>query len=387
MPGHATLGDSVGSESIVVALDRTFSEGPSGDRFATQAIPIPPVTAPTTGTAITLSPSSLGVFSRSTATITVTDLDAADGLSPPSGSVTLTSSDATDGVWSCVLSATAAAAASCATSIIPINLGNRTLTARYFGDATHSASHGIAALTATSQTPTQVTQTPTSSPTSGQPDVHPITVTASGFPAGAIDAAAVAVLLTPSSLAGPPTVTRATRVVSAGGTTRRVTFTIPTALAVMAPTSYQVTFGGTTATGNAFHTQNAATLFVNPAAAIVSLNPVSGLPGEQLTITLDAEYTNFVQGSTQVSFGPGISVGGGTPGSFGPVTVVSSTRAQANVVIDSGALGGPRMVAVRTGIQQAAALGFSVQSTASLVSVNPNVGQPGQSSLAVTIVG
>jgi hypothetical protein len=48
-------------------------------------------------------------------------------------------------------------------------------------------------------------------------------------------------------------------------------------------------------------------------------------------------YTNFVQGATQASFGPGISVGGGTVGALGPVTVTSPTSATAHLSISASA--------------------------------------------------
>ena len=42
-------------------------------------------------------------------------------------------------------------------------------------------------------------------------------------------------------------------------------------------------------------------------------------------MTVTSQFTNFVQGTTQASFGPNIKVSGGPSGGFGTVTVTSPT--------------------------------------------------------------
>src|SRR5262249_53217326 len=66
---------------------------------------------------------------------------------------------------------------------------------------------------------------------------------------------------------------------------------------------------------------------------ILSVNPASAQQGQaNLAVTTTGQYTNFVQGVTQATFGPDISVGGAAEGTLGPVTVTSPTTATAQLV-------------------------------------------------------
>jgi RHS repeat-associated protein len=212
------------------------------------------------------------------------------------------------------------------------------------------------------QTGQPVTLTPTTSPTTGQAGVQPIALTGSNFPSGTITPNGVTVVVSPVTPgSGPSGATLAASVTTVIGSTRRVTFVIPTSLVVAAPTAYLVTFSGMTTTGVAFQTQNASRLVVNPPAALTAVSPATAFIGTSQTITLDTLYTNFVQGSTTASFGGGISVGGGSSGTFGPVTVMSPTRAVAQITVDPAASLGARTVSIQTGVQSASkASAFSV---------------------------
>jgi RHS repeat-associated protein len=186
----------------------------------------------------------------------------------------------------------------------------------------------------------------------GQAGVTNITVTGSGFPSGSIPAANVSVTLKPAN-AGPPTgTTAATAVTTVVGSTRRISFTIPAAIVVSLPTTYAVSVAGTTSDGTAFSSGNTAALTVNPSASISSVTPDSGQAGQTLPVSIAGLYTNFVQGSTQASFGPGISVGGASPAAFGPVTVTTPTTATAQLSIDPSATLGSQTVTIQTGAQQ-----------------------------------
>src|SRR5712691_7881451 len=154
--------------------------------------------------------------------------------------------------------------------------------------------------------------------------------------------------------------------------TRRVTFLIPSSIVVSVPTAYQVSISGTTSRGKQFASINTASLTINPHASISLLVPNTGQVGQNLSVTITGSFTNFVQGSTQASFGPGISVGGGPQGGFGPSMVSTATSATAQLMIDATASAGPRTVTVRTGAEQASLVGgFTVVAGLSITDFNP----------------
>src|SRR5690349_12181465 len=156
---------------------------------------------------------------------------------------------------------------------------------------------------------TGVVLTSTTSPTAAQAGITTVSVTGAGFPAGTITPASVILALQPAA-GGTITTTPATALTTISGTTRRATFSIPATVSVTAPTAYRVSLSGKTTTGVAFASTNTATVTINPPPRIVSLTPASALPGTTVTVAITTEFTNFVQGSTQAMFGPGISVGG-----------------------------------------------------------------------------
>ena len=88
-----------------------------------------------------------------------------------------------------------------------------------------------------------------------------------------------------------------------------------------------------------------------PAPTIASVNPSAGSVGQIFTVVLTG--SNFVQGLTMASFGPGISVAGVAEGQPGMLTVATPASATALLTIDPLAATGARTVTVTTGTQTA----------------------------------
>jgi hypothetical protein len=104
-----------------------------------------------------------------------------------------------------------------------------------------------------------------------------------------------------------------------------------------------------------------------------------------LTVALSAQYTNFLQGATQVDFGGGITVD--------TVTVIDSTDLLINLVIADSAAIGSRNVTVSTGSQVLALNGgFTVtaappsQVVPAITSLEPLIGLPGATG-SITVIG
>ena len=198
------------------------------------------------------------------------------------------------------------------------------------------------------------------SPSAGQPGITLVNVTGSGFPAGGIPPGNVTVSLwNPVSKTGATAL--ATSLATIAGPVMRVTFLIPASITVSSPTAYQVSISGTNAGGVAFSSGNSASLTIDPAPQILSVSPTFGTTGQTVSVTVTAQFTNFTPGVTQVSFGPGISVGGAPEGAFGPVTVNSLTSFTASLSIDPAASQRTQTFSVSTGSQQASmANGFAL---------------------------
>jgi len=229
----------------------------------------------------------------------------------------------------------------------------------------------------TQSAPIPITLTPTTSPSAGEPGVTAISVIGSNFPAGTITPAGVTVRLTPAA-GGPAVTTAASAVTTVIGTTRRVSFTIPASIKVAASTSYTVSLSGATTTGTAFVSSNTASLTVNPGASVSNINPTSGQQGQTLSVAVTGLFSNFVQGSTQASFGAGIIVNS--------TTVTSSTAATVNMSITASATPGTRTVTMTTGIEVASlANGFTVTAAGlTITDFNPKSGPIGT---LVTLTG
>lgn len=138
---------------------------------------------------------------------------------------------------------------------------------------------------------------------------------------------------------------------------------------------------------SAFDTQltgsDDVTITVNSPAgvpAIFSVSPDSGRQGTGGTVSVVGQNTHFVQGTTQLDMGPGITVNS--------VTISCATCLSAQVTITDTASVGPHTVTLTTGSEIAAsANGFTVQpGTPILTALSRAAGQPGQS-FPVTITG
>lgn len=164
-----------------------------------------------------------------------------------------------------------------------------------------------------------ITLSPVTAPSAGEPGVTLINITGSGFLSGTITPALVTVGLQPAVTGSGPVLTgTVTAVTTIVGVTRRITFQIVPGNPVQAPTKYLVSVSGSTVSGVKFASANTATLIVNPPASIAGLNPGFGQPGQSIAVTITGNFSNFFQGSTQASFGPGISVGGSSGRCLGP---------------------------------------------------------------------
>jgi RHS repeat-associated protein len=232
--------------------------------------------------------------------------------------------------------------------------------------------------TAAALSATQVTLQPSTAPSSAEPGVTYVNLTGTNFPSGTIAPNGITVNLAPA-VSGPAMTATVKSVTTLVGTSRRITFQVSPANSVASPTPYLVTVSGTTSQGLSFVSANTSSLTINPAATI-ALNPASGQPGQTLAVTINGNFTNFFQGATFATFGPGISVGGAAQGALGLITVANSTSATAQLQINAAASVGSRNVTVQTGAEMASSLGgFSVISA--LPVANPggpysgNVGQ------------
>jgi hypothetical protein len=115
----------------------------------------------------------------------------------------------------------------------------------------------------------------------------------------------------------------------------------------------------------------AFTLTVNPAASLMTVSPNSANAGLPLQVSLTGSFTHFAKGVTQANFGQGISVGGGTDGQPGPVTVNSATSATAQISISATAVTEAQTVTVTTGTEQASlANGFTINAAVPFITVN-----------------
>lgn len=122
--------------------------------------------------------------------------------------------------------------------------------------------------------------------------------------------------------------------------------------------------------------------FIATAPTIITASPNTGKQQQQnLAVTITALATHFVQGTTTVSFGAGITVTS--------VTVNSPTSATATLNIDPLAFTGFRNVTVTTGSETATlGNGFNVTAgPATITQAAPKTGQQGQQGLTVTVTG
>ena len=110
--------------------------------------------------------------------------------------------------------------------------------------------------------------------------------------------------------------------------------------------------------------------------------PASGQAGTTVNLVITGEFTAFQQGFTSVSLGDGLPAP-----NF--VTVNSTTQVTANITIPANATVATTYVTVTTnGVPLTLNNVFSVTAgTPVITQINPNIGNPGQTSLTVTITG
>jgi hypothetical protein len=171
----------------------------------------------------------------------------------------------------------------------------------------------------------------------------------------------------------------------AGGyaTVGTVSVSGPTLLSVPVTISDGAPVGPTTVSATT-GTEVASATF-NIAAGIPGITIISpnvGTPNSTATVTVTSQFTNFVQGTTQASFGPNIKVSGGPSGGFGTVTVTSPTSFTATLVIATGATLGAQTVQVKTGTQTLSVTsGFNVQNASTtppaVLQTTPVIGATG----------
>ena len=211
------------------------------------------------------------------------------------------------------------------------------------------------------------------SPTSAEPGITTVSVTGTGFPTMQIQPASVTVTLTPK--AGGTAVTTTPTSVTPGttGGTDTITFLVPASISVTTATTYQIAISGVDVAGSQFQSSNTAALTIDPKSYISSLSPNKGLQGQTLTVTINGKYSTFISGVSQVTFCPGVSVGGAVAGGPGPVTVVSAIKATASIFISNTAPTGSCNVTMVTGSEtDSISNGFTVQ-----VDSTPPVAVPG----------
>ncbi|HXZ78753.1 MAG TPA: PKD domain-containing protein, partial [Terriglobales bacterium] len=107
-------------------------------------------------------------------------------------------------------------------------------------------------------------------------------------------------------------------------------------------------------------------------AASVTLSPNSGAAGATVTVTITGNLTNFIQGQTTASFGPGTTVASGADAAFTNVTVNSPSSATAQVAISANAAPGPRFIVVATGGHNSAATFFVTNPGLPAANAGPN---------------
>lgn len=143
---------SAGSKTLVASYagDASFS-GSSSAGTAHQ------VNARATSTTVSLSPDTIYVLGSSTATVTVTDIDASNPKSAPTGTVSVSSSVAGDTVGSCAPVAVDAVSASCTVAVSGSSAGTRSIGASYAGNTTHANSDAVQRILTVNKRPTTTT--------------------------------------------------------------------------------------------------------------------------------------------------------------------------------------------------------------------------------------
>ncbi len=170
-----------------------------------------------------------------------------------------------------------------------------------------------------------------------------------------------------------------------------VTFTSLTANVTIASNAAPGNRDVSVTTNGATQTLSSAFTVLAGTPAITVITPNIGVRNSQVTVSITGLYTNWVNGTTVVSFGPGIAVGSGAEGAAGSVTVNSTTSLAATLTIDPSAGYGPRDLTITTGSEvETVPGGFTVQpqsvSPPSLISISPGINVGGDITINSNIV-
>jgi large repetitive protein len=174
------------------------------------------------------------------------------------------------------------------------------------------------------------------------------TASASLNPASAHQGSSQTIVITGTGTSFGPTTT-----VSFGSniTTGTLTVNGPTSMSV------PITIDNAAVVGSRTVTITTGSQVVKPSFTVIAgvpavtlINPNTIQPTQTESVAVTGAFTTWVNGTTKASFGPGIAVGGGAVGGFGPVTVTGATTLTASLVT-SGATAGFRTVQIQTGTQ------------------------------------
>ena len=211
-----------------------------------------------------------------------------------------------------------------------------------------------------------------------------VTLSGTGYPSGTIANTAVTVTITPPAGAGGPVTTASTGVVAVG-TSRVVSFKIPSSLIVNAPTLCAVSVSGaatTSSASNPFATATPSKITINPVAVVSGVSPGAATRGTAVNVSISGTYTNF-QATSTIGAMAGVTVSN--------VHQVSPKLLTATFTLDPAATPGARNVLVTSGSETTTvttAGTFLVGASAGLSfsSITPNSGRQGQT-LDVTVTG
>jgi len=137
-----------------------------------------------------------------------------------------------------------------------------------------------------------------------------------------------------------------------GGTLTPTSLQVPFTVANLSPAGAR-TVTVTTGTEVVSLNANAAGAYTVLAGIpnITQISPNIGVPNSTVPVTVTGIYTNWANGTTVASFGPGISVNGAAAGTAGTVNVTGPTTFTAVLTIDAGATIQAQNVVVTTGAQ------------------------------------
>ena len=110
---------------------------------------------------------------------------------------------------------------------------------------------------------------------------------------------------------------------------------------------------------------------------LTDADPYAYTPGQSYSVVLYFRYVDLRGQTVTANFGPGIKVGGGVAGAFGPVTVLEATTARAQIEVQPDAPRSQRQVGVTVGGANADSDAY-VGVVSSISSISPVSGVAGQ---------